>query len=76
MIVRLRDGNLKEAVGQLKAIYPDEATNVTAKFGEFKLGTPLAIGRGPLRHHRASTMHPRRARGHEPVRGLRWEPTM
>jgi hypothetical protein len=32
----LRDGNLKEAAGQLKAIYPDEAKNaeldITAKF--------------------------------------------
>ena len=40
MIVCLRDG--KEAVGQLKAIYPDEAKNVevdiTAKLGELALG--------------------------------------
>ncbi len=36
MIVCLRDGNLKEAVEQLKAIYADEAKNaeldITAKF--------------------------------------------
>ena len=41
MIVCLRDGNLKEAVGHLKARYPEEANNVAldikTKLGELAL---------------------------------------
>ncbi len=59
MIVCLRDG--KEAAGQLKAIYPDEAKNVevdmiTAKLGELAL---QHRGTGSLPVSSSSAQHPK-----------------